>query len=864
MNAATSHSQWVVLKFGGTSVSSRERWDTIAAIAKEHKQQGDFPFVVCSAVSQVSNQLEKIVFGAPNESRLDVADWIVQRHIELGEELGVNAQEILGDYFASLRQLAQGAELLGEVSPRSHAKILAHGELMSTTLGAAFLKAQGRHVRWLDARDVLRSVSQLHASDRQHYLSASCDYEPDASLQATIQEEDYDIVLTQGFIARDDHDQTVLLGRGGSDTSAAYFSAKISAKRCEIWTDVPGMFTADPRVVPMARHILLTDYLEAQEMATTGSKILHPRCIVPCREHQIPMEIHSTPDRTLPPTRIQEPDAKQAPGVKAISLKRNVTLVSMDTLGMWQQAGFLGDIFAVFKEFGLSVDQVSTSETNVTITLDPTANTLTEDIIERLLSSLNEFCRAHVINGCAAVSLVGKGIRSILHKLGPALAYFEEPQVYMVTQSASDLNLTVIVDEVDAVRLLQSLHSQLFDDIREGGIFGKSWTALSNPVAGGPAHEPWWKNAREALLDIDLRDGPVYVYDAQTIREQARKLRSLQSVDRVFYAMKANSNHEILAMIEQEGIGFECVSPGELDRAFEVVPDLQPDRVLFTPNFAPIQEYADAFARGVHVNLDNLFPLETHPEIFADQEIFVRIDPGHGRGHHDHVRTGGRGSKFGIDIEDLPHLRELVQQHNVTIVGLHVHAGSGILTPQHWQTVGSQLLRLAEDFPSLRYLDLGGGLGVTERPDQEPLDLGQLDELLQQIRQARPELEIWLEPGRYLVANGGVLLASVTQVKGKGDMRYVGVSAGMHSLIRPSLYGAYHHIVNLTRLDEPSVIQARIVGPICESGDTLGVGRHMPQAHEGDVFLIETAGAYGYTMASNYNLRGLPREHIHK
>lgn len=862
MSSASAQQAWVVLKFGGTSVSSRERWETIGALARERKQAKEQPFVVCSAVSQVSNMLEKVVHGSEGQKREAVVEEIIEKHEVLAKALGVDARAVLGDDFDRLSRLARGADLLGEVSPRAHANILSHGELMSTRLGAAFLASQGLNVLWLDARTALRAVRNPHASESMRYLSTACDYSVDNALRARIDAEDYDIVLTQGFIARDSHDDTVLLGRGGSDTSAAYFAAKIEAERCEIWTDVPGMFTADPRVVPLARHLLLTDYDEAQEIATTGSKVLHPRCIAPCRERGIPIEIHSTPRRELPCTRISGRSQKLTPGVKALSVKKNITLISMDSLGMWQQAGFLGDVFGVFKSHGLSVDQVSTSETNVTVTLDPTANTLTEETIESVLQSLEEFCTARVIEGCAAVSLVGTGIRSILHRLGPALAFFAEPQVYMVTQSASDLNLTFIVDEGHATRLVQSIHGLLFDDIRPGAIFGRTWAAIQNERAPATPSPAWWVDAREDLLAVDVSEGPVYVYDRASIQDAARRLRAMTSVDRVFYAMKANSHRGILELLAAEGLGFECVSPGELDRVFETLPSIDPSRVLFTPNFAPIHEYADAFARGVHVNLDNLYPLQQHPQVFAGKEVIVRIDPGQGRGHHDHVRTGGRGSKFGIDAEDLDTLIALTEAHDVRVVGLHVHAGSGILTSDHWREVATGLLRHAERFPALKFLDLGGGLGVVERPDQEPLDLTQVDASLQAIREARPDLELWLEPGRYLVAQAGVLLSTVTQLKGKGEMRYVGVSAGMHSLLRPTLYGAHHHIVNLSKFGAPQTIRARVVGPICESGDTLGVGRHMPEPDEGDVILIATAGAYGYTMASNYNLRGLPREQL--
>lgn len=851
---------WVVLKFGGTSVSTRARWETIGAIAKERKQAGEQPFVVCSALSQVSNLLEEVVAGSLQNTHDRAIEEIIAKHVALAETLELNAEEVLGDFFSQLRRVASGAALLGEASPRTHARLLSLGELMSTTLGAAFLAKQGMRVKWLDARRVLKAVHDPTASERRTYLSSACDYSYDQALVDEINAEEVDIILTQGFIGTDANGDTVLLGRGGSDTSAAYFSTKIGATRCEIWTDVPGMFTCDPRVVPVARHILFADYDEAQEIATTGAKVLHPRCIIPCREQNIPMEIRSTPMPSYPGTVIGAKRSDQMPGVKALSTKKGITLISMDSLDMWQQAGFLSDVFACFKEHGLSVDQVSTSETNVTVTLDPTANTLTDEIVEALLTDLRAFCRARRIQGCAAVSLVGTGIRSILHRLGEALQLFEEPNVYMVTQSASDLNLTFIVDEEHATKLLARLHVELFKGVSEGQVFGQTWEAINGEEPKSTVVPRWWHNRREDLLKVDLSEGPAYVYDIATIRRSAQDLTSMKSVNRVFYAMKANSNADILRIVESEGLGFECVSPGEIARVFEIFPSIDPSRVLFTPNFAPLQEYADAFARGVNVNLDNMFPLQARPDIFAGREVFIRIDPGTGKGHHDKVKTGGRGSKFGIDAEDLPELRRLAAEHNVKIVGLHVHAGSGILSAEHWREVATLLLKHAEEFPDLRFFDLGGGLGIVERNDQTALDVAAVDASLEVVRQARPDIELWMEPGRYLVATAGVLLTKVTQLKGKGEMRYIGVDAGMHSLIRPTLYGAYHGITNLSRVGEPATISANIVGPICETGDILGVNRAMPEAFEGDVILVDTAGAYGYTMASNYNLRGLPRE----
>ena len=859
MSAAATR-PFVVLKFGGTSVSTRDRWETIGRIARERWEQGFKPVVVCSAVSGVTNLLEEIVAGAPHGRHEVAYEQIVTKHRDLAATLGLDVDAVLGELLGELERVARGAALLGETSPRTHARILALGELMSTTLGAAFLTAQGQPTRWLDARTALAAIPDPHGGLRRNYLSAACDYTPSADLQASLAADPAELVLTQGFIAHNDDAETVLLGRGGSDTSAAYLAARLSAARCEIWTDVPGMFTADPRQVPVARHLRNVDYDEAQEIATTGAKVLHPRCIGPCREYGIPMEIRSTPNPEIEGTCIESTAGDAAPGVKAISWKKGITLISMDSVGMWQQVGFLADIFACFKKNGLSVDQVSTSETNVTVSLDPTANTLTGEAVDALLEDLSEHCRARAISNCAAVSLVGQGIRSILHRLGPALALFEEQQIHLVSQAASDLNLTVIVDEAQASRLVRRLHEILFDTVREGRVFGRTWEELhgaSRPVEGV---RRWWHERREELLAIDAGSVPVYVYDVATILERARSLTSMAAVDRVFYAVKANTNADILRLLEAEGIGFEVVSPGEVRRVLEACPGLDRKRVLFTPNFASIREYAEAFELGIHVNLDNLHPLREHGEVFRGRSIMVRVDPGRGRGHHDHVRTAGRGSKFGVDADEMAELRELAAQHDVRIVGLHAHAGSGILTPEHWREVAAVLTSWLPDFPDVRRLDLGGGLGVVERASQEPLDISGLDASLAEIRQAHPTLELWLEPGRYLVAEAGVLLASVTQTKEKGDVRYVGINAGMHTLLRPALYGAYHGIVNLTRFDAPRTILANVVGPICETGDTLGFNRRLPETREGDTVLIDTAGAYGYTMSSDYNLRGRARE----
>jgi diaminopimelate decarboxylase/aspartate kinase len=208
-----------------------------------------------------------------------------------------------------------------------------------------------------------------------------------------------------------------------------------------------------------------------------------------------------------------------------------------------------------------------------------------------------------------------------------------------------------------------------------------------------------------------------------------------------------------------------------------------------------------------------------------------------------------------VPLAELPELARALRAGAVRVLGLHAHVGSGIFDVTSWEHTARLLAGAAGAFPDLRVIDLGGGLGVPEHPDQPGVDLGKLDALLTTVRAEHPHLELWLEPGRYLVAAAGVLLARVTQLKAKGEVRFVGVATGMNSLIRPALYGAYHEIVNLTRADEKASELVSIVGPICESADVFGHDRLLPVTSEGDVLAIANAGAYGHAMSSHYNLR---------
>lgn len=855
-----SEIQTIVLKFGGTSVSSKARWDTIQEVAQAHIAQNKRPFIVCSAVSGVSNILEALLPAAVRGDHEPMIAELYKKHEALATELGVDLDALIGADLKMLERIALGSSLIKETSPKLQALVMAQGELMATKLGAAYLNAQGLKTQWSDARQMLKAIEEDSSNDQRHYLSSPCDFAPDAALQAQLKQMSADeIVLTQGFIAYDEDGETVLLGRGGSDTSAAYFAAKLNAQCLEIWTDVPGMFTADPRQVPGARLLRRLDYFEAQELATTGAKVLHPRCIDPVRRYNIPLHIRCTQSPQMEGTVITSEVPDFGPQVKAISTKKNLPLVSMETVGMWQQVGFLADVFGHFKRHGLSIDLIATSETNITVSLDPVANALDKQQLQHLIVDLTKICQAKQLGPCAAVSLVGRNIRAILHKLGPIFEVFEEQKVYMMSQASSDLNLTFVVNEDQVERLVRTLHAALFGDRQSDELFGPSWRELfSAQTVTDDASQalPWWVQRRQELLDkMQGQDGARYVYDAPSLNKAIDRLAQIESLDARYYAIKANPNPQILNLFATRGMRFECVSVGELEHVLTQVKGVKAEQLLFTPNFAPIHEYKRAFELGVTVTLDNLHPLQHHPEVFRDKPILVRVDPGIGKGHHKHVRTAGQQSKFGVEPADLPQLLQLAAAVNAKVIGLHAHVGSGIRAPETWSENALFLASIAATMPDVRILNLGGGLGIPEKPGDAPLDMNLVAQSLHQFKLANPQYELWMEPGRYCVASAGVLLARVTQIKGKGEHRYVGIETGMNSLIRPSLYGAYHFIANLSSYGQPTAITADVVGPICESGDVLGFGRRLPETREGDVIAIATAGAYGRAMSSGYNMR---------
>ena len=841
----------VITKFGGTSVSSRETWEHIAAITQKHLGTGVQPVIVCSALTQASNKLERMVDAAVLDKHHELHADLSTLYIQLAQSLDVNPDLIALD-LQQLQQWLTGIALLKEAPAKTHAQILSLGELMMTRLGHAFLNNKGIDCSWFDAREALQSVTTPNGG-ADNYLAARCNSEHNPALARQLLECGSRVIITQGFIAANAHGDTVLLGRGGSDTSAALLAAILDASVCEIWTDVPGIYTANPHQLPHARLLKQLNYDEAQEIASMGAKVLHPLCVPPVRRANIPMVVKYTCMPEHSGTRISRESDDTAPPIKSIQVKNSITLISIDTVTMWQQVGFLADVFIVFKNHGFSVDLLSSSESNITLSLDSNAKLRDRDSLDAMVTELNGFCRAKIIEPCSAVSLIGHHIRTVLPQLGSALEVFDDQQVHLMSLASNDLNLTFVVDESKADKLCQKLHTLLIENNPQSFYYSKSWhEEFGNPTI---QRTPWWESSREGLLKLAETQSPCYVYNPQTQVGKADELLTLTSINHLFYAVKANPHASVLQTLFDKNINFECVSPQELDLVLTLFPSIDRQRILFTPNFAPKTDYVYALSLNCHITIDSLYPLENWPELFSGHAIFLRIDPGCGAGHHKYVCTGGNESKFGIPKENLDIAVKLVAQHNIHVIGLHAHSGSGILSPDLWQETALMLAAETSRFPDVTILNLGGGLGLAEKPGQQPLDMAVLDASLLAVKSRYPNLALWLEPGRFLVAESGVILAKVTQCKEKGKVRFIGIATGMNSLLRPALYGSYHHIVNLTRLNQENTGFAHVVGPICESGDTLGYDRLFPDTHENDVMLIANTGAYGHCMSSFYNLR---------
>lgn len=454
---------FIVLKFGGTSVSSLDRWETIAKILRNRISEGLRPVVVCSALSQVSNRLEAALASAlDGKGPEEFLDAMRSRHRIFAAELGVSVEAEIDEGIERLEQCLTGISLLREASPRIQAETLSVGEMLSTRIGAAWLNDQGLATRWLDARELLLADEQRRDEQRQ-FLSAECAPGEDARLAARLSAMPEAVLLTQGFIVGTPEGHTALLGRGGSDTSASVLGERLAATRIEIWTDVPGLFSADPRIVKDAARLERASFDEVMELTTRGAKVLHPRSLAPAQRADIPIHVRCTSDPSIEGTIIDDrPEADESSAV-AISSRRHMTVVSMDIESRWQEVGVIADLLGHFANHGFSIDSISSSQTRVTVSLDPTANALNRDTIDALLSDLADCCEPQLIAPAASVSIVGTRLRHTLPQLPSMLQALEGTKVHLLAHAANDRSLTFVIGADSADDIVRRLHRDLLE-----------------------------------------------------------------------------------------------------------------------------------------------------------------------------------------------------------------------------------------------------------------------------------------------------------------------------------------------------------------------------------------------------------------
>lgn len=375
--------------------------------------------------------------------------------------------------------------------------------------------------------------------------------------------------------------------------------------------------------------------------------------------------------------------------------------------------------------------------------------------------------------------------------------------------------------------------------------------------------------SREELIHAAATHGtPLYVYHAESITQQYQKLtQAFSAIDaRFFYAAKALTNLSILRHILSIGCSIDCSSINEVKLALKA--GFRPEQVLYTSNSVAFAEIEEAVSLGVSVTIDSFSNLQRFAKVFgSNYPVGVRLRPNIMAGGNTKISTGHAGSKFGIPVEQIGQLQELVGKYQLQLRKLHIHTGSEISDAAVFVQGARLLLDIAEHFTTVSVIDLGGGFKVPYRPEEKETDL---DAIALEIEKAfaafeaktKRKLQVWFEPGKYLVAQAGYLIATVNVLKHTDTVCFVGVDSGLNHLIRPMFYEAYHHITNLTHPD--GVVQSyQVTGNICETDD-FALERSLPEVREGDILAFHTAGAYGFEMASSYNARVRPAEVLSK
>ncbi len=357
---------------------------------------------------------------------------------------------------------------------------------------------------------------------------------------------------------------------------------------------------------------------------------------------------------------------------------------------------------------------------------------------------------------------------------------------------------------------------------------------------------------------------PLYVYQSETIKQQYEKLtNAFKNCDaRMFYACKSLTNINVLKYIHSLGACLDCVSINEVKLG--LMAGFEKENILYTPNCVDFEEILEAKDLGVNINIDNISILEQFGSKFGSTyPICIRLNPHILAGGNYKISTGHIDSKFGISIHQMRHIERIVKTTGLLVEGIHMHTGSEIKDINVFLEGLEVMFSMAEHFPSLKYIDLGSGFKVPYQPGDKETDVKMLGEKVaeafaQYETETGKKLQVWFEPGKYLVSQCGYMIVKTNVIKQTTSAVFVGVDSGFNHLIRPMMYDAYHHIENVSNPSGTPRIYT-VVGNICET-DTFAWDRTLPEVREGDFLTFYNAGAYGFEMSSNFNSRLKPAE----
>jgi aspartate kinase len=449
----------IVMKFGGTSVESAAAIERVAGIVKA--RQARRPVVVVSAMGKTTNKLLAIAAAAISGNREeclrqihDLRDYH-SREARLATDLDQRAEldRTLDEHFQELTELVKGLAVLGELTPRSIDAISSYGERLSSHIVTLAFQHFGMPAVHLDSRRVV-------VTDQRHTQAAPDFAETYARLAATIPPMAREgVVVMGGFVGSTKDGVTTTLGRGGSDFTASIVGAGIGAEEIQIWTDVDGMLTVDPTILPGGHRVNIISFAEAAELAYFGAKVLHPATVLPAIEKNIPVLILNSWRPEVPGTRIVSQSVPCRNVVKSIACKRKITLVNIHSTRMLMAHGFLHRIFEVFDRFETPVDMVATSEVSVSLTIDNPAR------LDAIVAELEQFAEVDIETDQVIVCLVGDNIR---HAPGVARRVFnalDGIDIRMISQGASLLNISLVVAESDLLRTVPALHEEFFAEL---------------------------------------------------------------------------------------------------------------------------------------------------------------------------------------------------------------------------------------------------------------------------------------------------------------------------------------------------------------------------------------------------------------